>query len=95
MANPQITDITDVTDGAIVSTEWEGSGIFDVLMAAVNKNIEVQYLKGRLKGADYATVYLGSIQAVLAESTQYVHTERQLVLDEEKVRLSKLPSMLK
>ena len=57
--------------------EWVGSGIFDKLIAAVNSNIEGQFNKGRIKGADYANVYLGSIQSVLQQSLQYVLQEKQ------------------
>ena len=70
--------ITDLTDGVLSPTdEWVGSGIFDKLIAAVNSNIEGQFNKGRIKGADYANVYLGSIQSVLQQSLQYVLQEKQ------------------
>lgn len=70
--------ITDLTDGVLSpADEWVGSGIFDKLIAAVNSNIEGQFNKGRIKGADYANVYLGSIQSVLQQSLQYVLQEKQ------------------
>ena len=70
--------ITDLTDGMLATTdEWVGNGIFDKLIAAVNSNIEGQFNKGRIKGADYANVYLGSIQSVLQQSLQYVLQEKQ------------------
>lgn len=56
-----VSDITNITD----------TGIFDQLMAAVNKHIDYQYLNNRITGSDYATVYLGSMQAVLAQSVQF------------------------
>lgn len=72
------TDIllTDLTDGNVVSGEWTGTGIFDTLISAVNSNIQLQYEKGRLKGPDYANVYLGSIQSVIAQSMQYLLQEK-------------------
>ena len=70
--------ITDLTNGVLSpADEWVGSGIFDKLIAAVNSNIEGQFNKGRIKGADYANVYLGSIQSVLQQSLQYVLQEKQ------------------
>ena len=68
--------VESVTNGQLVNNEWKGTGVFDKLMEAVNKNIESQYQKNRIKGADYAQVYLGSIQAVLQQSMQYVLQEQ-------------------
>ena len=66
------TELTDLTNGSIVNQEWQGTGVFDVLIAAVNKNIEIQYQKGRITGNDYAQVYLGGMQAVLQQAMQWV-----------------------
>ena len=49
-----------------------GDGIFDDLMETVNTHIEAQYNKGRIKGPEYATVYLGALQTVLSQSIQFV-----------------------
>ena len=69
--------ITDVTNGSLdTNNDWIGTGVFDVLMHAVNKNIDGQYLKGRITGSDYANVYLGAMQAVLAQSVDYVMKEK-------------------
>ena len=66
------TELTDLTNGSIVNQEWQGTGVFDVLISAVNKNIEIQYQKGRITGNDYAQVYLGGMQAVLQQAMQWV-----------------------
>ena len=69
--------LTDITNGNLnIGNDWEGTGVFDVLIGAVNKNIESQYNKGRITGSDYANVYLGSIQAVLQQSMEYVLREK-------------------
>ena len=69
--------ITGVTGVSLdINNDWTGTGVFDVLMNAVNKNIESQYLKGRITGSDYATVYLGALQSVLAQSVEYVMKEK-------------------
>jgi hypothetical protein len=59
-----IIDIENVTNPS-------NTGIFDKLMESINKNIETQYLNNRITGSDYATVYLGSIQAALTQSIQF------------------------
>ena len=63
--------ITDVTTGAI-----NGTGVFDKLMSTVKAHIAEEYDKGRIKGQDYATLYLGSIQSVLQQSIEYVLREK-------------------
>ena len=57
-------------------TNTGGTGIFDKLMEAVNNQIESQYLNNRITGSDYANVYLGSMQAVLQQSVQFVLQEQ-------------------
>ena len=64
--------INDLTNGNTVNQTWTGTGIFDVLIDAVNSNIEIQYQKGRITGSDYATVYLGAMQAVLDQSVKFM-----------------------
>ena len=69
-------DLDVLTNGTTQNNEWSGTGIFDVLTNAVNKNIEIQYNKGRIKGADYANVYLSSMQAVIAQSVQFLQQKQ-------------------
>jgi hypothetical protein len=79
MTDIQITDVTNgsvQTDPSSGSQTWLGTGVFDKLVEAVNKNIELQYMEGRITGSDYANVYLGSMQAVLAQATQFVLQEK-------------------
>lgn len=64
--------VNDLTDGSTVNQTWTGAGVFDVLIDAVNSNIEIQYQKGRITGSDYATVYLGAMQAVLDQSVKFM-----------------------
>lgn len=68
--------LTDLTNGSVVDNEWVGTGVFDVLMAAVNDNIEIQYNKGRIKGAEYAQVYLAGMQSAIAQAIQYTLQEK-------------------
>lgn len=63
--------ITDITTGII-----DGTGIFDKLMASVKTHIHDEYENGRIKGPEYSQVYLGAIQAVLAQSVEYVLREK-------------------
>lgn len=66
--------IADLTSNVTTSAEHvvTGDGIFDDLMETVTAHLEAQYLKGRITGTDYATVYLGALQSTVAQAVQYV-----------------------
>lgn len=68
-----MTNITieDITTGTV-----DGTGVFDKLMNAVKEHIKEEYANGRIKGTDYAQVYLGAIQGVLSQSVEYVLREK-------------------
>jgi len=61
--------LIEVSD--IVNTDLN-SGVFDELMDAIESRLQEQYEKGRIKGTEYATVYLGAMQSALAQSVQFV-----------------------
>ena len=65
-------EITDLTNGFVQNNEWTGTGIFDVLANAVNKNIEIQCDSGRITTSEYGTVYSQAIQAVIAQSIDFI-----------------------
>lgn len=67
----------DFSNGAIIDTDpanpvWEGTGVFDQLMMAISGNVQVQYDAGRIKGQDYATVYMNSMQTAISEAMKFV-----------------------
>lgn len=85
MAEP--ISIENITKNVTVSNNVViGDGAFDDLMETVNLHIKAQFDSGRLKGSDYATVYLGAIQSVIAQSMQFelqrASTEAQTALYE-------------
>lgn len=51
---------------------WNGEGVFDKLMTAINGNIQIQYELGRLKGPEYANVYLGGMQTAIGEAMKFM-----------------------
>ena len=70
MADINITQLTNATTGD------NGNGVFDLLMVAVENHITEQYDSGRITGNDFATVYLGAMQAVLQQSVQFLMEEQ-------------------
>lgn len=69
MAAIQISDVT--------TTLPDGAGVFDVLMRSIDSHLDKQYTSGRIKGSDYATVYLGALQTVLQQAIQFVLAEQR------------------
>lgn len=79
-------DFNDFSNGYINSTDpenqtWEGTGVFDELMKAINGNIQVQYDSGRIKGNEYAEVYLGSMQSAISEAMRYMLSKKTIEKD--------------
>lgn len=58
---------SDLTTGIV-----NGTGAFDVLMKAALAHVELEYQQGRIKGAEYAQVYLGALTAVMQNATQFI-----------------------
>ena len=74
--DPITITATELTSGAITQDSdgnyiWQGTGIFDTLMEAVNGNVKVEFDSGRIVGPEYASTYLGSLQAALQASIQF------------------------
>jgi hypothetical protein len=63
-----------------------GTGLFDKLMTAVKQHLLEEYNSQRLKGADWAKVYLGSMEATLANAVQYIASVGLLDAQLEKIK---------
>jgi hypothetical protein len=72
------TTYNPITLADLTEAITAGSGVFDVLMKANKAHLEQEFLQGRIKGNEYATVYLGSLQSVLqAALTFTLEREKQ------------------
>ena len=72
-----IVDINDFSNGSIDTTnpqepKWEGTGIFDIIIKAANENIKIQNQTSRITGAEYAEVYLGTMQSAISEAMKFI-----------------------
>lgn len=67
--------LSDLTEATL-----EGTGVFDVLMQANKAHLESEFQKNRIKGTEYADVYLGSL-------TQVMQTALAFLLAKEKTNL--------
>ena len=61
----QIADLT-------TEDKDQGTGSFDVLMRATKEHLAAEYTQGRIRGAEYAEVYLGSVQQVMERALQFL-----------------------
>ena len=59
-------------------------GLFDQLMKSVEHHLDAQYEKNRIRGDKYAEVYIGSIQGVMQNTTQYLLGV--MLIDEQKAK---------
>lgn len=70
-------DFEALSNGTINSVDasnvyWDGDGVLDKMLKVINSNIKIQYDEGRLKGTEYAEVYLGAMQSALSESIKFL-----------------------
>lgn len=72
---PPIT-LTDLTQATV-----DGTGVFDVLMRANKAHLESEFQKNRIKGAEYATVYLGSLESVMSGAIQFLLQKDKMALE--------------
>ena len=68
----------DFSNGSIIGDAWQGTGVFDKLMVAINANVELQFDSGRLTGSEYAEVYLGSMQSAISESMKFLLNKKSI-----------------
>jgi len=60
-------------------------GLFDQLMTSVKHHLDEEYKANRIRGDLYARTYLGSMEAVMQNTTQYLLG--LLLIDEKKLQL--------
>lgn len=72
-----LASVKPITNTDLTQTVIGGNGLFDVLMTAFSAHLNTQLEKGRISGNDYATVYLGGVQACMQNAIQYLTTRDQ------------------
>ena len=82
----KIVDINDFSNGSIDNSnpqepKWEGTGVFDIIMKAANENIKIQNQTSRITGAEYAEVYLGTMQTAISEAMKFLLNKDQIIKD--------------
>lgn len=62
-----VANLNDLTTASVT-----GTGVFDVLMKATKQHLEQEFKQGRIKGPEYSTVYLGSLEAVMRTAVDFL-----------------------
>jgi hypothetical protein len=83
MANPVPNDVIvpKIDTEQLTQSILNGNGVFDELMKSMNAQILEQYASERITADNYGTVYLGALQAVLAQSVQFLLTKDKAAYD--------------
>jgi hypothetical protein len=73
--------MTDITVADLTLTTLDGTGVFDTLMRANKAHLEQEFSLGRIKGTEYATVYLGSLESVMRTSMEFLLQRQKISLE--------------
>ena len=73
MADLTINDLTE----AVIS----GNGMFDVLMRSTKAHLEQEYSQGRIRGVEYSTVYLGSLESTMRTALEFLLQRQKINLE--------------
>lgn len=71
----------DIPVSQLTEASLQGAGVFDVLMRATKAHLDEEYSKNRIKGPEYAQVYLGSLTQILQTATQFLLEQRKSDLE--------------
>ena len=79
--------MSDIAVEKLTTVDVDGTGVFDKLMKATKNHLDIEYKSGRIKGAEYAQVYLGSIVAVMDQAVKFLTAEREAELTDAQIEL--------
>lgn len=72
--------MTTVTLEQLTTSQVNGTGVFDKLLQSVEAHIQQEFTRGRIKGPEYATVYLGALQSTLDQSIRFLLEKDEALL---------------
>lgn len=73
MSVVSVTSLTEATPS--------GRGVFDVLMRTVKAHLEQEYTQNRIRGVEYSTVYLGSLEATMRMAMDFLLQHQKVDLE--------------
>lgn len=75
--NPLYASVTKLTLDELTTRQPCGAGVFDALMEAYSKHIEIEYDKGRITGTEYAKAYVDLTSNAMSQSIQFLMSKDQ------------------
>jgi hypothetical protein len=86
--NPVVGDpaVAPIPLSSLTEATIAGGGAFDVLMRATKAHLEQEFDKNRIKGPEYSTVYLGSLEAVMKTALDFVLQKNKHALELELIK---------
>jgi hypothetical protein len=85
-----IADVTvfssPVAISELASDSVDGSGIFDTMMRSTRAHLEREFTAGRIKGSDYATVYLGAMEVTMKAAFDFIMLRTKSSLEQDLLR---------
>jgi hypothetical protein len=73
--------MTALTTADLTSANASGQGVFDVLMRAVKSHLDEEFKRGAIKGPEYATVYLGSLNLAMQTGLSFLLQQQKTGLE--------------
>lgn len=73
--------MADITINDLTLTTLDGTGVFDVLMRATKAHLDSEFEKNRIRGPEYSTVYLGSLESVMRTSLEFLLQNQRIALE--------------
>lgn len=70
--SPSYQQIDKLTNADYTSGAVDGTGIFDVMMQGMKAQLQEEFTKGRITGAEYTKAYMAMMQVAAQNSTQYL-----------------------
>lgn len=67
-----VDTLNTITLPDLTEAKVDGAGAFDTLMRSMVGHLELEFNKGRLRGADYANVYLNALTPVLQNAVVFL-----------------------
>lgn len=76
--------LEDLTQAAV-----NGTGVFDTVMRALRAHLEQEYTNNRIRGPEYATVYLGALESALQTAVAFLLAQKKAGLEADLLALQK------
>lgn len=70
-----------LTINALTDSTVAGAGVFDALMRSVKAHLEGEFLQNRIKGPEYSTVYLGSLNLAMQTGLQFLLQQQKMDIE--------------